>query len=290
MPDFEPKFITATDGVRLGLRIYPPAASSHNLPVICLPGLTRNARDFHQIALAISKNPIRPRRVVCLDYRGRGTSDRVPDPATYTVLQEAQDVLTVLDSLGIQRALFIGTSRGGLIIHILAQIALERLAAVVLNDVGPKLGLEGLKQIQSYLQQPVMLGSWHEAIQHLKQIHGESFPALEEADWRELADAVYRENGEIIEADCDPAISTSFATMPLNQPLPELWPQFELLRTVPTMVVRGEHSQLLTAEIVAEMASRHPQLDSTLAVGQGHAPLLHLNGVRQSLISFLDRI
>lgn len=290
MPSFDQHFVTANDGLILGFRIYSSSAASTALPVVCLPGLTRNARDFHQIAEAISNDPIQPRKVISVDYRGRGSSQRAADASTYTIPQETQDVLAVLDDLQIERALFIGTSRGGLITQILAQIALPRVAAIVFNDVGPKLGLEGLKQIQDYLQKPVHLRTWDDAVRHLKEIHAESFPVLRESDWVDLAQAVYRQGNLGIEADCDPAIGASFAAIPLDQPLPELWPQFDLLQDTPLLTVRGETSALLTAEILAEMSEHHRQMQIVIAAGQGHAPLLHLPQVREPLLAFLRGI
>lgn len=283
-------FVTSSDGTRIAYRTYRNhEPSSEALPVVCLAGLTRNSRDFHAFAKRVSGDPIKPRSVICIDYRGRGASDRAEDPATYSIFTEAQDCLLVLDALGITQAIFVGTSRGGLILHILAQLAPDRIAAVMLNDVGPELGLEGLKLIQSYLGEgnTSAIPDWASAAEQLSLVHGAAFPALEPSDWRDMARAIYTEQGGQIVPDCDPAIARAFASMDLAQPLPHLWTQFDLLNDRPMMVVRGEHSTLLTEQIVASMQDRHPELRVVTAAGQGHAPLLHKPQVYDALLDFL---
>ncbi len=283
-------FVTSSDGTRIAYRTYRNhEPSSEALPVVCLAGLTRNSRDFHAFAKRVSGDPIKPRSVICIDYRGRGASDRAEDPATYSIFTEAQDCLLVLDALGITQAIYVGTSRGGLILHILAQLAPDRIAAVMLNDVGPELGLEGLKLIQSYLGEgnTSAIPDWASAAEQLSLVHGAAFPALEPSDWRDMARAIYTEQGGQIVPDCDPAIARAFASMDLEQPLPHLWTQFDLLNDRPMMVVRGEHSTLLTEQIVASMQDRHPELRVVTAAGQGHAPLLHKPQVYDALLDFL---
>ncbi|MBP2547457.1 pimeloyl-ACP methyl ester carboxylesterase [Neorhizobium galegae] len=281
------QYVTAGDGLRLGYRIYDARAGSDGLPLVCLPGLTRNARDFHEIAETIAEDSEKPRRVIAIDYRGRGSSQRATDPATYTPVVEAQDLLTVLDSCGIDKAAFIGTSRGGLILHVLTGLAPQRISAVILNDIGPELGVEGLRQIQAYLRSPVWPTSWAEAEALLKSLHGTDFPALAEADWRTLAHAVYAEREGGLEPDCDPAIAEGFASLDLTQPLPALWPQFDAFPDVPMMMIRGAHSKLLTPETVARMTEHRPSLTVITASGQGHAPLLHLGDLPAAIRTFL---
>lgn len=291
MADHTQYHIAATDGTQLGYRLYAPAAeaaaSPNTLPVICLPGLTRNARDFHPLAKRIITDPKRPRSVVCIDYRGRGSSGRAIDKASYTVATEAQDVMAVLDHLAIDRALFIGTSRGGLILHVLAALAPERLAAIVFNDIGPELGIEGLRQIQDYLRAPRRLATWRDAREDLKRVHGAAFPCLGETDWAEMAEAIYTQDENGIVADCDPAIAAAFAAADLTPPLPALWAQFDQFPDIPMLVIRGEHSRLLTADTVAAMAARRPSLQAVVAPGQGHAPLLHRPEIAAPLGAFL---
>jgi pimeloyl-ACP methyl ester carboxylesterase len=293
---FKQHFISSADGTRLAYCDYPGKKragedSSDRLPVICLPGLTRNARDFHALALAISTAEKRSRRVIAIDYRGRGVSDRAADPATYSIPVETQDLLTQLDHLGIGRAIFIGTSRGGLILHVLATIAPDKIAGVIFNDIGPELALQGLLDIQTYLKETPPLADWSEAAAHLRRVHGQSFPALSEQDWQELAHALYVETPEGIKADCDPAIAAAFAGADLSaSPLPALWEAFDAFPPVPMMVVRGEYSTLLTPQTVEAMKARRANLITVTASGQGHAPLLHLEELREKILTFIATV
>ena len=284
---FKARAFSASDGLKLFLRDYGSSLPASSLPVICLPGLTRNARDFHQLALILSTDAEDPRRVIALDYRGRGLSDRDGNKANYNPGVEANDVITACAFLGIPRAIFIGTSRGGLILHLLALMKPELIAGIVLNDVGPVLELEGLRHIQNYLGKSSPPSSWREAADTLRALHGGDFPALRPQDWNEMAQAIYREIAGRITADFDPAIADAMKTANLNKPLPDLWPQFEALTTVLMLVVRGENSRLLSADTVREMMARHRGAREITAAGQGHAPLLHLDGIAMDIRRFL---
>lgn len=284
---FIEEFYIAPDGLRLYARIY--GAANSGLPILCLAGLTRNSRDFHHFALHLSRDSTPPRRVICLDYRGRGRSAHAPDPAHYNIGIEAGDVVAACSHFRIEHAQFVGTSRGGLSLHVLAQMKPDLMAAVVLNDVGPVLGVKGLRHIKDYLARGRQPRDWAEAVEMLKQTHGPAFPALREQDWKDLADAIYAEKDGTVVADYDPALTAPMASMDLNQPIPDLWPQFEAFAQVPVMVVRGENSELLTMDTVAEMANRHPGLQVLTATGQGHAPILHLGRIAEEIASFLSR-
>ncbi len=277
--------VTVPDGLTLRGRVFGEAVGG--TPVVCLAGLTRNGRDFAPLAQWLANHPERPFKVVTIDSRGRGASDRDPDPSRYTVPVETGDVITVCETLGIARAAFIGTSRGGLILHILAALKLDLLAAVILNDIGPVIEAEGLRHIQAYLGRTVPLSDFTEAAAHLQAVHGSHFPALGADDWQEMARAIYRERNGVIEADCDPAIAVATIAADLSAPLPDLWPQFEAFAALPLMAIRGEHSTLLSEETVAAMGRRHPALRQSTAIGQGHAPLLHLDGLPEEIHGFL---
>ncbi len=285
MTEYTQHFFTSGDGLSLGYRLYEGNPS--RTPLVCLPGLTRNARDFHRLACFLSSGG-EGRGVICVDYRGRGRSDRAANAESYNVGVETQDLLLLIDNLGLEQALFLGTSRGGLILHVLAATAPHRIAGVIFNDIGPELGLEGLRQIQAYLRDAPVLKTWDQAVEHLKNIHGESFPALSEDDWQELARDIYRDDGSRIAADCDPAIGQAFAAARLEEPLPALWPQFDCFPDVPVLVIRGEHSRLLTQRIVEEMQKRRPHIRAVTALGQGHAPLLHVDGIEHVIQDFLE--
>lgn len=288
----EERHLTSADGLKLFVRIYQPVAPSDDerLPIVCLPGLSRNGRDFHQLALRLSRATDGRRRVVCLDYRGRGHSDWDPDPAHYTVPVETGDVIAICAALGIGRAIFFGTSRGGLILHILAALKPELIAGSVLNDIGPVIENAGLAQIRTYLSASPAPASWGEAAQILKQTHGQSFPALAHDDWQDMAFAIYRKIDGRIVPDFDPALLNPLRDLDLDQPLPNLWPQFDLLAKAPVLAIRGALSTLLSAGTLGEMHKRSPQVETRLVEGQGHTPLLHLDGLPEDIKRFADRI
>ena len=265
---------SAQDGLQLSARVYPAAGGGSFTPVVCLAGLTRNAHDFHELALKLSRDDRRPRKVVAFDYRGRGRSAHDPDWRNYDVLVEADDVLAGLVALGIPEAVFIGTSRGGLIIHVLAALRPSVLKAVVLNDVGPVIQGEGLAQIRGYLERAPKPRSWSDAVEIQKTALGRSFPALADEDWERMARAVFREEKGRIVPDFDRKLLKPLMRIDFDAPLPILWPQFDGLRAKPLMVVRGENSSLLSESTVREMAERHPGMISVTVEGQGHAPLL----------------
>ncbi|HWU63146.1 MAG TPA: alpha/beta hydrolase [Ensifer sp.] len=283
--------VPSPDGLTLYARDYglDVAGREDQLPVVCLAGLTRNSRDFHPLAVALANDAQSPRRVITIDTRGRGGSSWDCDISRYTVPHEAGDVLAVLAALGVSRASFIGTSRGGLILHVLAAVQPQLLAAVILNDVGPAIGIEGLRHIQSYLGARPSYGSLDEAAAVLKRVHGPAFPRLTEADWLEFADATLKETNGRYEPDHDPAIAAGMAMLDLSQPLPELWEQFDLFRGKPLMTIRGANSVLLTPEILARMQDRDPEMDVLLVPDQGHAPLLHVGGTPNAIRTFLNR-
>jgi pimeloyl-ACP methyl ester carboxylesterase len=294
MPDtdaggFQERFFTSSDGLRLYARDYPPdqAATAGWLPVICLPGLTRNSRDFHSLALLLSRDMTAPRRVIALDSRGRGNSAWDDNKANYNLAVEAGDVIAACAALGIERAIFIGTSRGGLILHLIAATRPDLLEAVILNDIGPVLEAEGLARIRDYLNSGRKPADWNEAVDLLKENHGASFTALAEEDWREMALALYRDISGRPIADFDPAIAEALKSIDFSQPLPDLWGQFESLSRLPLMLIRGENTSLLSQESAGEMARRHSGMTLHAAGGQGHAPLLHLCNIPAAIRAFL---
>ncbi|WP_160005582.1 alpha/beta fold hydrolase [Rhizobium sp. 18055] len=283
---------SSDDGLTLHLRDYDPgrSATAARLPVICLPGLTRNARDFHRLALILSQEALKPRRVIALDYRGRGLSDWDGNKANYNLVVEAGDVMRACAYLGIDRAVFIGTSRGGLILHFLAVMKPELLAAAVLNDVGPVIEAYGLMQIRDDLNAATAPLSWDQAAETLKMRHGVHFPALTDDDWAEMATAIYRETNGRIASDVDPAIAAQLKTIDFGKPLPDLWTQYQGFDGLPLMVVRGENSALLSEATLLEMAASHADLSVARAPGQGHPPLLHSEPLIRQIKAFLETI
>lgn len=285
---FTDYFYSAQDGLRLHARIYGDIIGG-KLPVVCLPGLTRNARDFHGLALRLSRSESNPRQVICFDYRGRGQSEYDNDWNNYSVLTEARDVVSGLTSLDIEHGAFVGTSRGGLIIFALAAMRPGLLGCAVLNDVGPVIEGSGLAHIRSYLKRAPKPQSWQDAIALQKAANSQTFPALADEDWERAARAFYRdENGKPV-ADFDPKLAKTVTSINLNDPLPVLWPQFMGLGNIPVMAIRGANSRLLSPETLAEMARLHPGMETVTVEGQGHAPFLETGGLPQRIAAFINR-
>ena len=285
-------FTYAHDGLRLSGRLHgfgPGGASIEaRLPLVCLPGLTRNARDFDAFADAVrALDPSRP--VVAFDYRGRGRSNHA-DPQTYAVPVEAADVIAGLDHLGISRAIIVGTSRGALIVHILAAMALDRIAGAVLNDAGPRIEVAGLELIRDTVGRPKRFASWAEAEEHVTGLYRDGFPALSRADFARMTHAIHVEQDGAIVADCDPKLLEAVGRLDLSATLPELWEQFALLKDVPVMAIRGGNSQLFAATTLDRMGREHPGLESMTVDGQAHAPFLETAGLPNRIADFAKRV
>jgi pimeloyl-ACP methyl ester carboxylesterase len=260
--------VQAEDGTRLYAREY--GQETGLTPAVCLPGLTRNSRDFETIAPRLAAS----RRVLALDFRGRGSSGRA-EPATYRPDQEAADTLAVLDRLGVPRFAVIGTSRGGIVAMVMAARALERMAGVLFNDIGPRIDKAGLLRIRSYLGTDPRFAGWDEAVAALKSANP-GFTDLTEEAWHAFARRVYREDEGRPRADYDAALALNFPSSEdiAQGKVPELWGLFEMLRPLPCLVLRGEHSDLLSAGTVAEMQTRHPALAAATVPRRGHVPFL----------------
>lgn len=286
-PAFSDFFYAAPDGLQLHSRIYGEANLS-GWPVVCLPGLTRNARDFHELALYLSSMENNARRVIAFDYRGRGQSAYDAQVKNYNVVTEANDILSGLDALGINAAAFIGTSRGGLIIHVLGALRPAALKAIVFNDIGPAIEASGLAHIKSYLDGMPTPKSFKDAVLAQRITHGPDFPALTDADWRRMARALYRETASGWLPDFDPKLVETLSEIDFSKPLPTLWPQFEALAGVPMLAIRGANSRLLSAETLAAMQARHPGMETITVAGQGHAPFLETGDLPQSIARFID--
>lgn len=266
---FAEHFIDAADGTRLYARDY--AADSRGLvPIVCLPGLTRNSKDFETIAPRLAET----RRVLAFDFRGRGRSGR-SDAATYRPDQEVADTLLVLDTLGIDRFAIIGTSRGGIAAMVMAARALPRMAGVLFNDIGPRIETAGLLRIRTYLGTDPQFAGWDEAVAALRSSNP-GFDTLSDAEWLAFARRVYCEVNGRPRADYDPALSQNFPSAADIEAgkVPELWPLLEMMADVPSLVLRGEHSDLLSADIVARMHRHHRRLESVTVADRGHVPFL----------------
>ena len=283
---FSDFFYAAQDGLRLHARVYGERGDGR-LPVVCLPGLTRNARDFHELALSLSRDGAAPRRVVAFDYRGRGLSDHDADWRKYDAKVETQDVIDGLAALGIAEAAFIPTSRGGVLIHQLAAMRPDLVKAAVLNDIGPVVEVGGLLQIRSHLADAPKPKTFAEAVANARAAQGNAFPALANADWERLVRATHRDEGGVPVADYDPALLNTLAALDPEKPLPALWTLFAALSKVPVFAIRGANSALFSAATLGEMAARHPDFSAVTVDGQGHAPLLETGELPTVIKAFL---
>lgn len=267
------RFVTAQDGLRLHARDFGESLSGA-LPVVCLPGLSRTADDFTVLATALSDGRgTKPRRVLALDYRGRGLSEWDPDSRNYDLRVESADVATVLTALGVDRAIFVGTSRGGLHTMLLGALRPAMIAGAVLNDIGPVIAAEGLLRIKGYVGKLPQPANWPEAVAVLKRIGGAHFTSLDDEAWDAYARLTFKDDSGVLGARYDPGLMDNLKLLDLDA-IPELWPQFDGLQYVPLLVIRGENSDLLSRETANAMAARHPDAELVTVPGQGHAPLL----------------
>jgi pimeloyl-ACP methyl ester carboxylesterase len=276
------------DGLSLAARIFA-APQSPLLPILCLPGLSRNSRDFQALGEYFAGHPTEPRQVVAVDYRGRGYSDPDRNWRNYTPLIEAQDAMTAATVLGIERAILIGTSRGGIVAMLIGALRPALLAGVVLNDIGPVIDGTGLARIKKYLSAVKAFAGWDEVVAALREGAAQHFPALGDEDWRAHAEAFFVETPTGLAPQFDRRLLKADQTLDLSEPLPTLWPQFTGLGRIPALVIRGEHSDILSARTVAAMAERHPQFEQMTVRGQGHAPLLRDIATLERIRAFVKR-
>ena len=262
---------TAVDGTALHARDIGPV-DSPKPPLLCLAGLTRNSKDFEPLLAWLPLD----RRVICPDYRGRGKSARAADPMTYTPQDELADQITLLDHLGIERAAVLGTSRGGIIAMLMAAFHRPRMAGILLNDIGPDIETAGLLRIRNNIDGPApALHSWSDAIAHLKA-REPGYETLSEAGWLAMAMRIFGERDGRPVIDFDPALVETFPTRETIEAgaVRDLWDVLPAMAGLPAAVLRGEHSDLLSARIVARMQAELPGLAATVVRNRGHIPLL----------------
>ncbi|MBU2587984.1 MAG: alpha/beta hydrolase [Alphaproteobacteria bacterium] len=283
---YEDRFWDSSDGLTLHYRNYPGPEGGTALPVLCMHGLTRNARDFAGLADELAAT----RRVIVPEMRGRGQSDYAPDSDTYTPTTYVADVEKLLAEQGIARFIAIGTSMGGLMTMLMAYAQPGRMAAVVMNDIGPEVDASGLARISGYVGQGRSYPTWVHAARGLADAHSAAAPDYTLDQWLEMAKRtmVVTQNGRI-GFDYDMAIAEPFAK-PGNAAPPNLWLAFEALRGVPMLLVRGGLSDLLSAETVKQMAARNPAMTTITVPRVGHAPTLDEPEVRAAINALLGGV
>lgn len=277
---YEDRYWTSSDGLTLHYRNYPGPEGSDKLPVLCMHGLTRNARDFGPLAEALAAT----RRVIVTEMRGRGMSDYAPDSDTYSPITYVADVEALLAEQGIGRFAVVGTSMGGLMTMLMAAAKPGRMSAVVMNDIGPEVDAGGLARISGYVGQGRSYPTWVHAARGLEEAHGAAFPGYDLDQWLEMAKRtmVVSQNGRIV-FDYDMAIAEPFAKAGNAAP-PNLWLAFEALAGVPMLLVRGGLSDLLSEATVNQMAARNPAMRTITVPGVGHAPTLDEPEVRAAIL------
>lgn len=256
------------DGVRLHFRDYPGPADRP--AILCLPGLTRNARDFEEVAARLSPDW----RVICVELRGRGESGYARDPMSYVPLAYLQDVERLVDELKLDRIVAFGTSLGGILTMLIAATGRPPLAGVMLNDVGPELEKAGLERIRGYVGKSVQYPTWMHAARALSEANAEVYPRYDTLDWLAMAKRLYRltSSGRIV-LDYDMKIAEPFR-VPGNESGPDMWRAFDALKTVPTLLVRGARSDILSAAVAERMAGRLDRGELVTVADTGHAPTL----------------
>lgn len=285
-------FISAPDGLRLHARVYSTihgGAPDRATPVICLPGLTRNGDDFADLAAALASDPAQPRRVIAVDYRGRGLSGHDRNPQNYALQTELADVLAVMTALEASPAIIVGTSRGGLIAMLMAAVRPTAIAGVVLNDIGPVIEPKGLMRIKGYAGKLPQPKDYADAVALLRRLMSAQFPNLSDDDWLAYARGTFREDGGRLVPAYDVRLSETLKAVTPDAVPPAMWPQFAALARCPVMVIRGGLSDILSAATVEQMKARHPGLDVRVVEDQGHAPLLTDTATIGAVTAFVRR-
>lgn len=272
------------DGLKLHYRDY--AGGSDKAPVLCMHGLTRNARDFAGLAERIAPS----RRVLVPEMRGRGMSHYAKDSASYNPVQYAADVERLLADQGIARFVAIGTSLGGLMTMLLAAAGPGRIVGAVMNDIGPVVEEEGLEAIRGYVGQGRSFQTWMHAARALRDVHGAAHPGFAIEDWLAMAKRVMvLGQGGRIAFDYDMAIADPIMAASANAAPPDLWPAFDALGDVPLLLVRGERSNILSPQTAAQMQARKHGSELVTVAQTGHAPLLSEPEVVAAIDRLLER-
>ena len=269
------------DGLRLHYRDYAGGADGRP-PILCLPGLTRNARDFEGLAERLAPDW----RVIAVEFRGRGESAYSKNPTSYTPLIYVLDVQALIRELALDRFVPIGTSLGGLVTMLMAEAERERIKGVVLNDVGPELNPAGIDRIRAYVGRSANWPTWLHAARTLAEANRHVYPAYGIEDWLRMAKRLYRLSpGGRIVLDYDLRIAEPMKIAE-EQPATDMWPMLEALRDTPALVLRGELSDVLTSDTFDRMGRRLGRAEMVTVPQVGHAPTLD----EPEAIAAIDRL
>jgi len=285
MAAYENRYWWSKDGLRLHARDYGGGDDALP-PILCMPGLTRNARDFDAVAARLAGRW----RVIAIDFRGRGESAYAKDPMSYVPLTYVQDVEALLAEFGIGRFVAFGTSLGGIVTMLLAGLESGRIAGALLNDIGPDIERAGLARIRSYVGRGGVFPTWMHAARAVSETQGDIYPDWEIEDWLAMAKRLYRLNsaGRIV-LDYDLKIAEPFRVAG-GEAGPDMWSALAALRGVPTLIVRGGRSDLLSAAVADRMVAALDDVELVTVPGVGHAPLLSEDAVQQPIDRLLARV
>ena len=279
MTRWHDRYWNSEDGLRLHYRDY--AGPHDRPPLLCIPGLTRNAADFEPFADHVAGEW----RVIAVDLRGRGLSENDPKPERYSPGVYAKDIAKLLDQLGIADAVFVGTSLGGLVTMLMAATDGERMAGALINDIGPDVDREGLEWISTYVGKDVRYPGWGEAAAALKARSGDKFPGWDDAAWHRFTHRVCRDEKGSIRFAYDMAIAKGFDETLKEEPA-DLWPLYKALDGRPVTILHGELSDLLSPATAARMVRELDDVELVTIPATGHAPSLE----EPESLAALDRL
>jgi len=286
--NYTPFTCSARDGLKLAGRKY--GWDNHDpYPVVCLAGITRNASDFHELALFLASKQGGKRRIVALDYRGRGASEYDSNSDNYTLAVEAADTLDVLTALGLGEVNIIGSSRGGLIAMMLASIRPGILKSVILNDIGPVIDATALVRIWRTYETNTLPSSFEEAANLRERVGSASSPAFNKAEWLNEAHRLYKKQKGKLVLQFDKKLLASLRSINLDERLPDMWPDFAALTKTPVLAIRAENSDMLSEQTFQTMKQLHPKMTTLIAKGQNHAPILSVGGLQEKVAEFINK-
>jgi len=284
MASWTDRYWYSAEGLRLHFRDYE--GPHEKPPILCIPGLTRNVRDFEPVADRYAGDW----RVIAVDLRGRGESEPDPDPSHYAPHYYVADIMKLLDQLGIADAVFIGTSLGGICTMLLASTDADRIAGAMLNDIGPLIDQEGIDRIGTYVGRESSFATWEDAAQALAERNRDKFPLWNAADWNQFAHRICVERSDGIEFDYDMAISQNFRAA-TEGPQGANWNLYEALAGRPLLILRGGLSDLLSQEIAEQMVERLPDdVELVVVPDVGHTPNLEEPEAAAAMDRLLDRV
>lgn len=273
----------SSDELTLHYRDY--AGRDDRPPILCIPGLTRNARDFEPVADEFAGEW----RVIVVELRGRGESDYAKDPATYVPSTYVADIVSLLDELKLEKVVACGTSLGGIVSMLMAHLHPGRFAGVILNDIGPVVEEEGLAKIRDYVGFGRSFPTWMHAARAMQEMSAEIYPDFDTHNWLTFAKRLMVVNNSgRISLDYDMKIAEQFA--PADEEPADMWPLFKALSYVPVLGLRGELSDILSAETFAKMAREHEHFEAVTVPRVGHVPTLEEPAAQAAIAAFLGRL